>query len=658
MIPKGIEVKEKKIKVTRDISKEASIIMELERAFIKMSDWEVRENANVSRSYGSFIGFIVDKLLKRPDILSAYLPQDAVKMHFDGDIHIHKLPHSLFIPYCAGWSFSKILRIGLKTPTVQSRPAKHMDTAISHLVNFFYLAAQEWTGAQAITAFDLYLAPFVRADGLNERAVKQNLQKMVFELNYPTRIGYQSPYTNITLILDTVKEFLEGEAIVGGKKIGYLGDYLNEAILISKKLSELYLEGDAVGQPFTFPILTLMVTKNFDWNNNKWDGLTDLIFEVLSRRGSFYLLNGYATDVSALYAMCCRLTIDTSKLRKNGLFSVKSSLATEDVDDVYSYLKKSGRIRGMWAMPDATGSIGVVTINLPRIAIESDGDLNLFYDMLDEKLEIARKVLLTWRRRYEKTLEAGFMPLTKIYLGHLNAHFNTFGLVGLPEAVMNLMKDPHVFEDLKKGKEAVKLMKEIVSFVRKRAEEWENVDGYLYNVEEVPAESTSYRLAKIDYEKFHDLIKKGKVFIPIWDGKPFYSNSIVPYYIDIPLSRRVMWEADVQQEFTGGVMLHIFFHEAIDPKALKKLVYNIVTKTKSVYFSITPSITVCPKCGWHGVGIYDQCPKCGNRNVDIWSRIVGYYRPIRSWNEGKQAEFISRIHYGKFRVRPSKVLRK
>jgi len=634
----------------RRIHYKVDYLKELEESYTGLEDWESRENANVNKSYGGFIGFLIDKLLKTPEVIATYLPDTAVWEHFEGSIHIHKLPHSLYIPYCAGWSLPKILQLGLDTPTVNSKPAKHLDTAVSHLVNYFFLAAQEWTGAQAVTAFDLYMAPFVRADNLSLKEVRQALQRMVFELNYPSRIGYQSPFTNITIVLDTAPEFLEGDAIVGGKRVGKLEDFLEEALTINKELFKLYLGGDARGQPFTFPIVTLMLTKNFDWNGNRWGDLTDLFFQTLSRRGSFYLLNGYAIDVSALYAMCCRLTIDTSKVNKrNSMFKV----VKEDKEEIFEALKKRDKRWGIWALPDATGSIGVVTINLPRLAIEADGDINEFYDSLYRKLDIARMVLLTWRARYESTLKNGFMPLTRIYLGHLNGHFNTLGVLGLPEAAANLMGEQNPWSENRKAKEAIKLMKNIIKNIRDIAEEFEEEDGYLYNVEEVPGESASFRLALLDYNRFHELIKEKKAYIPIYLGKPFYSNSVVPYYVDVPISKRVEWEAEVQQEFTGGVMLHLFMYEAMDPKALKKLVYNIVTRTKIVYFSITPAISTCNDCKWSGVGIHFKCPKCGSTRVDIWSRIVGYYRPLRSWNDGKRSEFYFRVHYGeKKKLRP------
>ncbi|MHA1590426.1 MAG: anaerobic ribonucleoside triphosphate reductase [Candidatus Njordarchaeales archaeon] len=615
-------------------------ISELEKAYLEESDWLVRENANVNKAYSSFIGYLMDKILKDPVILREYLPENFVKMHISGDIHIHKLPHSLFIPYCVGWSYYKLLKMGLRTPTINTRPAKHLDTAISHLVSFFFLASQEWSGAQAVSAIDLFLAPFIRYDKLGFNSIKQALQRFVYELNYPSRLGFQSPFTNVTIVLDTVPSFLNAEAIIGGRKVGILGDYLEEAIEISKALFMQFLEGDADGKPFTFPIVTMMFTKRFDWNGSRWGDLTDLLFEVLARRGTIYILNGYQTDVSALYAMCCRLTIDFEKLsRKGSLFKLRRSSEESLVEE----LEKFRRVRGLWALPDATGSIGVITINLPRLAFFNEEEI--FFDKLRELLKEIRNLLIILRKRYEISLEKGLMPITKLYLGHLNNHFSTIGVIGLPEAVANLMNNEKLWIDSSKNerKEATILMKRIIQEIRKICQEYEAEDGYLYNVEEVPGESAAYRLALSDLK----LIKREKMraFIPMLDDVPFYSNSIVPYYADIPLSERISLESEVQKEFTGGVMMHIFLAEMPDERALKRMIYNIVTKTKIVYFSITPALTFCNKCGWEGVGVYESCPKCGSENIEIWSRIVGYYRPIKNWNIGRRHEFRSRIHY-------------
>jgi len=616
-------------------------VEELERSYLKRTDWEIVENANTNFSYSNFRNYLFEKLVETPSVLSSYLPPDAVEAHYKGDIHIHKLPDSLWIPYCIGWSYRRILELGLKTPSVVSRPAKHFDTAVSHLVNFFFMAAQEFTGAQATSAFDLYAAPFVARDGLSHSRVKQPLQAMLFELNYPARAGYQSVFTNITLVLDTSRGVLEGDAIVGGERVGSLGDYLGEALEVSKALFELYLEGDAVGQPFTFPIPTLMLTKDFDWEGRRWGELTDLIFEALARRGSAYLLNGYASDVEALYAMCCRLTIDVNHVVNHGL---KLSYADEeDAFERFLKAREGGKAFGIWAVPDATGSIGVVTVNLPRIAALSEGEWGVFEELLGERLQLARKVLLAWRVRYERSLRSGLMPITRVYLGHFNHHFNTFGLIGLPEAAANFLRDPKVWLEgsARSVREAVEVERRMVQLVREFAEECEEVDGFLYNVEEVPGESTGYKLALADRQLFKE---REDVLIPSDGSAPFYSNSVVPYYADAPIYQRAVWEGEVQQEFTGDVMMHLFLSEQPDPKALKSLVRRIAVNTKVVYFSITPTISVCRECGWRAVGTHWQCPKCGSA-ADVWSRIVGYYRPVRQWNPGKRAEFALRKQY-------------
>ena len=630
------------------IEREKTLIKKAEEDYLKNADWEKFENANSNMSYSNFRNFLFERVVKRKEILKEYLPPKAVELHYRGDVHIHKLPDSLWIPYCAGWSYKKILQLGLKTPTIVSSPAKHFSTAVTHLTNFFFMGAQEWTGAQAVSAFDLFAAPFVARDRLSYREIKQQLQGMLFELNYPARAGYQSPFTNITLVMDTSKDMLEGEAYVGGKVAGRLGDYVGEALEIDRALFELYKEGDAIGQPFTFPIPTLMLTRNFDWNGRRWGDLTDLIFEALAKKGTAYLLNGYSSNVEALYAMCCRLTIDVSHVMSSSAsFQLRLDHASRE-DAMERFLKSEKRTSfGIWALPDATGSIGVVTLNMPRLAFLSRGEWDVFKELVDGILEHARKVLLTWRKRYERSLKAGFMPLTKVYLGHFKHHFNTIGIIGLPEAAANFMRDPSVWSEgsYKDMQRAVDIEKKMVSYIRKKAEELEKKDGYLYNVEEIPGESTGYRLAKLDMEFFRDEYKAGELLVPSDGTAPFYSNSVVPYYADVPIFRRAIWEGEVQQEFTGGVMMHLFLAEQPDPKALRNLVQRIVVNTKVVYFSITPTITVCKKCGHSVTGYLHSCPKCGSESVDHWSRIVGYYRPVSNWNVGKKAEFKLRVQY-------------
>jgi len=625
-------------------------IVEYEKAYLSDSDWEKNENANHNVSYSNFRNYLFEKMVKRREVLAEYLPAGAVEQHFRGDLHIHKLPDALWIPYCAGWSYKKVLQMGLKTPTIVSSPAKHLDTAVAHLTNFFFMGAQEWTGAQAVSAFDLFIAPFIAKDALSPERVKQILQGMLFELNYPARAGYQSPFTNITIVMDTSKDMLEGEAIIGGQKKGTLGDYVEEALMADRMLFELYRDGDAIGQPFTFPIPTVMLTKNFDWNGRRWGDFTDVFFETLSRKGSAYLLNGYASNVEALYAMCCRLTIDVSHVMNGASNGFKLKLDHADEEDAFEKFiksKENSRAYGIWALPDATGSIGVVTLNLPRLAILSRGEWTRFEELLDSLLENARSVLNTLRKRYEKSLKAGFMPLTKTYLGHFKHHFNTIGVIGLPEASANFMRNPKLWFEgsTSEMKEAIDIEKKMVSLIRERAQELEQKDGVLYNVEEIPGESTGYKLASADVKLFKEELQNGDILIPTDGTAYFYSNSVVPYYADVPIYQRAIWEGEVQQEFTGGVMMHLFLHEQPDPKALRNLIYRIATNTKVVYFSITPTITVCRKCGKSVTGYIDTCPHCGSNDVDHWSRIVGYYRPVRNWNIGKKAEFKLRVTY-------------
>lgn len=626
----------------RQTSRTEDLLVDIERweeKYLRQLDWESRENANTNASFGAFIGYILNKVLRNDTVLSKYFPSEIVAMHSAGEIYMHKLPLSLYIPYCAGWSLPNLLKKGLATPTIYSNPARHFDTAISHLVNFFFLVANEWSGAQATSGLDIFLAPFVRNDDVKPREIRQALQRLVFELNYPSRIGFQSPFTNITIVMDLIDAYLDSEVYLCGKSVGIAKDYLDEALAIDKELLKLYLEGDALGRPFTFPIITLMLTPKFDWDGKRWGELSDLIFEVLAYRGSLYILNGYATDVEGIYAMCCRLTINTNKLMNH-----KFNFIKDEHEETLESLRKSKGPRGVWAAPDATGSIGVVTLNLPRYAILSRGDEDLFFDMIVDRMYIARKVLSIWRSRYTKSLENGLMPISREYLSSFSGHFSTIGIIGLPEAAVNLIGEYDIWTN-SRALEAVMLMKKIVAEIRKITEEWENMDPILYNVEEVPGESAAYKLARIDYSRFRNEIEKGKAFIPVFDGEPIYSNSIIPYYAPISLPKRVEYEGIVQQEFTGGVMAHLFFGQSIDPRALKKLIRRIVETTKIVYFSITPAISICKKCKLRTVGVMWNCPRCGEE-MEIWSRIVGYYRPLSSWHTGRIAEFKSRVHYG------------
>ena len=457
-----------------------------------------------------------------------------------------------------------------------------------------------------------------------------------------------TPFTNFTFVLDVVPEFLEEPAVIGGEELEPLGCYLDEAIEVVKAFTEVFMEGDSLRQPFTFPIPTLLITRNFDWNCKRWGELSYEIWELAAHRGSWYFLNGVnGVDPKAIYSMCCRLTIDKAKMLRfidfsNNIKTFRSLTLPENKP----LMKHMG---GTWSMPDETGSIGVVTLNMARIGYLSKGNDDELLKLIDERLEVARKHLMNKRRRLEKILKEEHiqLPITKAYLGTYAKHYNTIGLTALPEFIVNFLQEPEIWgSDItrRRKNEIISLYGKVLKYILNRVEEFEKEDGCLYNVEETPAEGAGTRLAKADMRMFAKEVKDGKFFIPEWRGEPFYSNSIVPYYANIPLYRRVEIESEVQKYFTGGVMMHIFLGEASDPNALKNLAYRIIHNTKIVYFSFTPTQSICLKCGWRGVGVYWTCPKC-NGETEVWSRIVGYYRPVKRWNSGRFADFMRRKMY-------------
>lgn len=626
-------------------------IKELIEEYLNEKNWLVKENANVSKTFTGLVHYITLESLKKYSLEKVY--KEESKWHVSGDVHIHDLSFASFIGYCAGWSIRSLLEKGLQTPTVVAKPAKHLDSAVDHIANFLCTAAHEWAGAQAFSKVDLYLAPFVKEDRLSNdyMKIKQAVQRLVFNLNFPSRVGSQTPFTNFTFVLDTVPEFLKETAVVGGQEKEPLEAYIDEALKVAEAFIDVFDEGDAIGQPFTFPIPTILVTKNFDWEEERWGELSYKIWKLASERGSWYFLNGVnGIDPRATLSMCCRLTIDKSRVfklisRLNG-----GGLLLADLQAGLSNGKlKQRHMGGTWALPEETGSIGVVTINMSRLGYLAHGDEDKLFELFEKKLQVARKHLMNKRNRLEKILRESsiHLPVTKTYLGTYSKHFNTVGLTALPEFIMNFLQDPGIWspELTRRDKnDIVSLYIKVLTYALKRIEEFEKEDNALYNLEETPAEGAGTRLARIDRRVFNKAIKEGKFFIPEWNNTPFYSNSIVPYYANIPLYRRIDIEAEVQRYFTGGVMMHIFLGEPAEPEALKKLCYRIIHNTKIVYFSFTPTQSICRNCGWRGIGIYWRCPKC-NHETDIWSRIVGYYRPLKRWNSGRFADFMRRKMY-------------
>ncbi|HDJ83424.1 MAG TPA: anaerobic ribonucleoside triphosphate reductase, partial [Desulfurococcaceae archaeon] len=577
------------------------------------------------------------------------MPKPVLKAHLDGYIYVHKLPYSLYIPYCTGHSIARVLEKGLKTPTIISRPARHFDTYVDHVANYLITLQHYFTGAQAFSSVEWYAGPFIRKDKLSYDQVKQQIQRLIFNLNYPTRVGMQTPFTNFTTTLDAPRKMLEGDyAIYDGKKIEPLGEYYEEAKTFILALTDILYHGDMYGQPFTFPIPTLMVTAKMIWEEPE---VFEAIFKTAAHRGSFYWLNTRIVDPDASFAMCCRINIDKNELlyaynnRPKGLglnFSLKKDIEEQKEESLKRIEQQ--RFGGLWAMPDITGSVNVTTVNLPRIALEAKGDDDRFWEIFDEVLYLVRMSEDWFRRRYLSLMSKypGMYAMIKEYLKEFPAsHFNTIGILGLPEAAAIYLQEPRLwFEGSRKDwLRAANIMKKMVEYAVEHAREWMKETGTPWNVEEVPGESAAAKLALKDIKKYPELIEYLSE-----PGNPIYSTSIAPYYGSIDLPERIEIESKVQKTFTGGVMMHIFLGEEPDPEALAKLTKRLI-QTELVYWSYTPAITHCNKCGRTFTGLYKKCPACGSENVDIWSRIIGYYRPLRNWNPFRRKEFWTRKHY-------------
>ncbi len=615
--------------------------------YAKWNDLDVNENANRYMGPTGFFSYLLENYMN--STLLELMPKPVLKAHLDGYIYVHKLPYSLYIPYCTGHSIARVLEKGLKTPTIISRPARHFDTYVDHVANYLITLQHYFTGAQAFSSVEWYAGPFIRKDKLSYDQVKQQIQRLIFNLNYPTRVGMQTPFTNFTTTLDAPRKMLEGDyAVYDGKKIEPLGEYYEEAKIFILALTDILYHGDMYGQPFTFPIPTLMVTAKMIWEEPE---VFEAIFKTAAHRGSFYWLNTRIVDPDASFAMCCRINIDKNELlyaynnRPKGLglnFSLKKDIEEQREESLKKIEQQ--RFGGLWAMPDITGSVNVTTVNLPRIALEAKGDDDRFWEIFDEVLYLVRMSEEWFRRRYLSLMNKypGIYAMIKEYLKEFPAsHFNTIGILGLPEAAAIYLQEPRLwFEGSRKDwLRAANIMKKMVEYAVEHAREWMKETGTPWNVEEVPGESAAAKLALKDIKKYPELIEYLSE-----PGNPIYSTSIAPYYGSIDLPERIEIESKVQKTFTGGVMMHIFLGEEPDPEALAKLTKRLI-QTDLVYWSYTPAITHCNKCGRTFTGLYKKCPACGSENVDIWSRIIGYYRPLRNWNPFRRKEFWTRKHY-------------
>ena len=574
--------------------------------YLKINDWRVKENSTVTYSVGGLIlsnsGAITANYW-----LSEVYDEEIANAHRNGDLHLHDL--SMLTGYCAGWSLKQLIQQGLGIPgKINSTPASHLSTLCNQMVNFLGIMQNEWAGAQAFSSFDTYLAPFVRVDKLSQKEVKQCIQSFIFGVNTPSRWGTQAPFSNITLDWTVPADLRDLPAIVGGKEQNFTyGDCQKEMDMVNKAFIEIMTEGDANGRGFQYPIPTYSITKDFDWSeteNNR------LLFEMTAKYGTPYFSNYINSDMepSDVRSMCCRLRLDLRELRK-----------------------KSG---GFFGSGESTGSVGVVTINMPRIAYLSKTE-DEFYQRLDRMMDIAARSLKTKRTVITKLLDAGLYPYTKYYLGTFENHFSTIGLVGMNEACLNAR---WLHKDLT-DPEALEFTKAVLNHMRERLSDYQEKYGDLYNLEATPAESTSYRLAKHDRNRYPEIITANM------NGTPYYTNSShlpVGYTEDIFSALDI--QDDLQTLYTSGTVFHAFLGEKLpDWRAAADLVRKIAENYKLPYYTMSPTYSVCHDHGYI-TGEHFTCPKCG-KDTEVWSRITGYYRPVQNWNDGKVQEFKDRKEY-------------
>ncbi len=576
--------------------------------YLKVADWRVKENSTVTYSVGGLIlsnsGAVTANYW-----LSEVYDDEIGDAHRNADIHIHDL--SMLTGYCAGWSLRQLIKEGLGgvPGKITSSPAGHLSTLCNQMVNFLGIMQNEWAGAQAFSSFDTYLAPFVKVDKLTYKEVKQCIQSFIYGVNTPSRWGTQSPFTNITLDWVVPGDLAEMNAIVGGKEMDFkYKDCAEEMAMVNKAFIEIMIEGDANGRGFQYPIPTYSITSNFDWSeteNNK------LLFEMTAKYGTPYFSNYINSDMepSDVRSMCCRLRLDLRELRK-----------------------KSG---GFFGSGESTGSIGVVTINMPRIAYLSNTEEE-FYERLKKMMDISARSLKVKRDTVTKLLEAGLYPYTKRYLGTFNNHFSTIGLVGMNEACLNAK---WIGKNLT-TKEAQNFTKDVLNFMRNKLSDYQEMYGDLYNLEATPAESTSFRLAKHDKKRYPDIITASDA-----DQTPYYTNSShlpVGYTDDIFSALDI--QDDLQTLYTSGTVFHAFLGQKLpDWKSAANLVRKIAENYKLPYYTMSPTYSVCADHGYISGEVY-ECPVCG-KTTEVYSRITGYYRPIQNWNDGKRKEFEDRKEY-------------
>ena len=577
-------------------------------SYINVTDWRVKENSTVTYSVGGLILGNSGAITANYWLSEVY--DDAIaNAHRNCDLHLHDL--SMLTGYCAGWSLKQLIQEGLGgiPGKITSAPAKHLSTLCNQMVNFLGIMQNEWAGAQAFSSFDTYLAPFVKIDNLTYKQTKQCIQSFIYGVNTPSRWGTQAPFTNITLDWVVPNDLAELNCIIGGKEVDFkYKDCQKEMDMINKAFIEIMIEGDANGRGFQYPIPTYSITKNFDWSeteNNK------LLFEMTAKYGTPYFSNYINSDMepSDVRSMCCRLRLDLRELRK-----------------------KSG---GFFGSGESTGSIGVVTINIPRIAYLSSNEKE-FYQKLENMMNLAARSLKIKRNVITKLLDEGLYPYTKRYLGTFNNHFSTIGLVGMNEACLNAK---WIKKDLTNS-EAQEFTKNVLNFMREKLSDYQEEYGDLYNLEATPAESTTYRFAKKDKALYPDIITAAS------EGEtPYYTNSS---HLPVGYTDDLFTALDIQDElqtlYTSGTVFHTFLGERLeDWRSAANLVRKIAENYRLPYYTLSPVYSVCKNHGYIN-GEVSKCPDCGCE-TEVYSRITGYYRPVKNWNDGKAQEYKNRKAY-------------
>lgn len=597
-----------KRKDTREINDLINATIKMFSDYLCDKDWQIQENANTQKSVNGLNNYVREIFTKKYWLNEVY-PNEVKEAHEGGAVHIHDL--GFFGPYCAGWDLRQLLMDGFGGVygKVESGPAKHLRAFLGQIVNSTFTTQGETAGAQAWSSFDTYCAPFIRYDSMTYIQVKQCIQEFVFNINVPTRVGFQCPFSNLTFDIKVPSTLKDQAVIIGGKPMDVTyGDFQKEMDMINKAFCEVMLEGDAKGRVFTFPIPTINVTKDFDWNNP----VVDSFMEITCKYGIPYFANYVNSDLNPedTVSMCCRLRLDTSELRKRG--------------------------GGLFGSNPLTGSIGVFTINLPRIGYTSK-TLDEFKEQLKDMVQIGKTALEIKRKMIESQSARGLYPYSTHYLRHVKQrtgeywsnHFNTIGIIGMNEALLNFCGKDITTE------EGQKISLELMNYLRELLLQIQAETGHMYNLEASPAEGASYRLAKLDKEKYKDIITAGT-------DTPYYTNSTqLPVEFTDDIFEMLELQDELQSLYTGGTVQHLYIGERInDIETCKSLIKKIFNNYKMPYISLTPTFSICNDHGYIQGEVFN-CPECG-KETEVWSRVVGYLRPVKNYNVGKKQEYFDR----------------